>query len=198
VTSLLSCYHEATLGDVAMSVRTKLWTREEYDRLVAAGAFRPEARVQLIEGEIVETTPQSAAHAAAVELAQNALQGLGPEHFIRVQLPIGLGTESEPEPDLAVVAGPPRTRADRHPTTAVLVVEVADTTLDFDRSRKQRMYAQAGIPEYWIVNLVDGVLEVYRDPQGTAYRTTLRLAPGETITPLANPAARVKVGDMFP
>ncbi len=181
-----------------MSVRTKLWSREEYDRLVAAGAFRPEARVQLIQGEIVEMTPQSAAHAAAVELAQSVLQALGPEYFIRVQLPLVLGAESEPEPDLAVVAGPPRTRADHHPTTAVLVVEVADTTLDFDRGRKQQMYAQARIPEYWIVNLVDGMLEVYRDPQGSAYRTTLRLAPGETIAPLARPAVQMKAGNLFP
>lgn len=181
-----------------MSVRSKVWTRDEYDRLAAAGAFRPDARVQLIQGEIVEMTPQSAAHAAAVELAQSALQALGREYWVRVQLPLALGVESEPEPDLAVVAGPPRTRAGHHPTAAALVVEVADTTLDFDRTRKHEMYARARIPEYWIVNLVDRVLEVYRESQGPTYRTVLRLAPGEAIAPLAAPAASLKIGDLLP
>ncbi len=167
-----------------MSVRTKLWTRDEYDRLAAAGAFHPEAHVQLIQGEIVEMTPQSATRAAAVELTQGALQALG--------------TESEAEPDLAVVAGSPRTRADHHPTTAVLVVEVADTTLDFDRTRKQAIYAQAEIPEYWILNLVNRLLEVHREPQESAYQTTLRLGPGEGIVPLAAPAVQIKVSDLLP
>jgi Uma2 family endonuclease len=182
-----------------MSVRTKLWTRDEYDRLVAAGAFHAEARVQLVQGEIVEMTPQSAAHAAAVELAQGALQAaFGSRYFVRVQLPLALGEDSEPEPDLAVVAEPPRTRTSRHPTTAVLVVEVADTTLDFDRSRKRELYARAQIPEYWIVNLVAGMLEVYRDPQGSTYRTALHLKPGEAIAPLTTPASALRMSDLLP
>ncbi|MDR7427524.1 MAG: Uma2 family endonuclease [Armatimonadota bacterium] len=181
-----------------MGVRTKLWTREEYERLVAAGAFPPEARVQLLQGEIVEMTPQSAAHAAAVELVQGALQALGAEYRVRVQLPLALTPDSEPEPDLAVVAGPPRTRAEHHPATAVLVVEVADTTLEFDRTRKYAIYARARIPEYWIVNLVDHVLEVYRDPQESTYRTTLRLAPGQSIAPLAVPTSQIPVSDLLP
>ncbi|MDR7485366.1 MAG: Uma2 family endonuclease [Armatimonadota bacterium] len=181
-----------------MGVRTKVWTREEYDRLVAAGAFPPGARVQLIHGEIVEMTPQSALHAAAVELAQNALHALGPEYGVRVQLPLALGAESEPEPDLAVVAGPPRSRAERHPATAVLVVEVADTTLEFDRTRKQAVYASARIPEDWVVNLVDRVLEVCREPEESTYRTTMRLAPGDSIAPLAAPTVRIAVSDLLP
>ncbi|MDR7542938.1 MAG: Uma2 family endonuclease [Armatimonadota bacterium] len=181
-----------------MGVRTKLWTREEYERLVAARAFPPGARVQLVCGEIVEMTPQSALHAAAVELAQSALGALAPEYSVRVQLPLALGAESEPEPDLAVVAGPPRTRADRHPATAVLVMEVADTTLDFDRTRKQAMYARARIPEYWLLNLVDRVLEIYREPHESAYRATMRLAAGDSIAPLAAPTVRIAVSDLLP
>jgi len=181
-----------------MSVRTKVWTRDEYDRLAAAGAFHPEAHVQLIQGEIVEITPQSAAHAAAVELVQGALQALGSAYRVRVQLPLALGADSEPEPDLAVVTGSPRTRADHHPATAILVVEVADTTLDFDRTRKQAIYAQAEIPEYWILNLVNRLLEVYREPQESAYRATLRLTPGESIAPLAAPAVQIKVSELLP
>ncbi len=182
-----------------MSVRTKQWTREEYERLVAAGAFAPDARLQLVRGEIVEMTPQSAAHAAAVELVHSALQAVaGDRYFIRVRMPLALGADSEPEPDLAVVAGPPRARADRHPTTAPPVVEVADTTVDFDRSRKRDVYAAARIPEYWIVNLPDRVLEVYRDPVDAAYRTVLAVRPGESVAPLLAPTRPIPVPDLLP
>lgn len=182
-----------------MSVRAKQWTRQEYDRLVAAGAFPPEARVQLIQGEIVEMTPQSAAHATTVLRLHKNLQAIFHEgHHVRPQLPLSLGTLSEPEPDVAVVAGSPDDYRGSHPTTAVLVVEVADTTLHFDRTQKQEMYAEAPIPEYWIVNLVDSVLEVYREPQGRAYRALLRLGPDEDIAPLGAPAARLKIRDLLP
>jgi len=182
-----------------MSVRAKLWTRDEYDRLVAAGAFHPEARIQLIQGEIVEMTPQSAAHATTLRRLQRAMETVFREgHDVRAQLPLALGDQSEPEPDIAVVPGSLDDYRARHPSTAALVVEIADTTLDFDRSRKQEMYARAQIPEYWIVNLVDRVLEVYRDPQGSTYRTVLRLSVGGTIAPLAAPAASLKISDLLP
>jgi Uma2 family endonuclease len=182
-----------------MSVRAKLWTRNEYDRLVAAGAFRPDARVQLIQGEIVEITPQTAAHATALRLLQKTLDAVFREGYdVRAQLPLALGEQSEPEPDIAVVPGSLGDYSAHHPSTAALVVEIADTTLHFDRSRKQEVYARAQIPEYWIVNLVDGVLEVYRDPQASTYRTALRLTPGEAITPLAVPAAPLKISDLLP
>lgn len=182
-----------------MNVRTKLWTREEYDRLVAAGAFHAEARVQLIQGEIVETTPQSAAHATALRRLQKTLDAVFSEGYdVRAQLPLALGEQSEPEPDIAVVPGSLDDYRAHHPSTAALVVEIADTTLNFDRSRKQEVYARAQIPEYWIVNLADGMLEVYRDPRGSTYRTALRLTPGQAITPLAAPAAPLKIGDLLP
>ncbi|MGQ0548838.1 MAG: Uma2 family endonuclease [Armatimonadota bacterium] len=123
-----------------MSVRTKQWTREEYDRLVAAGALHPEARVQLVQGEIVEMPPQSAGHATAVRRLQKALDGTFHEgHDVRAQLPLAAGTYSEPEPDIAVVPGSLDDYREQHPTTAVLVVEIADSTLGFDRRRKQAM-----------------------------------------------------------
>lgn len=182
-----------------MSVRTKLWTREEFDRLVAAGAFHPESRVQLIQGEIVEMPSQSPAHATAVRRLQKAMEAaFRGGHDVRAQLPLALGTHSEPEPDIAVVPGTLEDYRHRHPATAVLVVEVADTTLDFDRTRKQATYAQASIPEYWIVNLPEGLLEVCRDPQGSSYRTVLRLGPGEAIAPLAAPATPLKISDLLP
>lgn len=182
-----------------MGVRTKLWTRKEFDRLVAAGAFHPEARIQLVQGEIVEMTPQGAAHATTLLRLQKALDAIFREgHHVRAQLPLALGAHSEPEPDVAVVPGSLDDYREHHPTAAALVVEIADTTLDFDRSRKQEMYAQAQIPEYWIVNLVEGVLEVYREPQGPSYRTALRLGRDDAVAPLTAPDAQLKVGALLP
>lgn len=181
-----------------MSVRTKVWTREEYDRLIASGGFQPDSRVQLIRGEIVEMAPQDNRHATAILLAERALGRIFAEGFtVRTQLPLALGAWSEPEPDVAVVRGSIEDYRDHHPDRAVLVVEVADSTLEFDRMRKQQMYAEVGIADYWIVNLVDGVLEVYRDPLGATYRDTLRVGPDEVVSPLAALGAAVNVSDLL-
>ena len=182
-----------------MSVRSKMWTRVEYGRLVAAGGFVPESRVQLIRGEIIEMAPQNARHAAALRLAQDHLQRLFAQGFdVRPQLPLALGAWSEPEPDVAVVAGGIHDYRDTHPESAVLVVEVADSTLEFDRTRKLEVYAEAGIREYWIVNLVDDVVEVYRDPAGPAYRESRRAGRHDVISPIAAPAGAVRVFDLLP
>ena len=174
------------------SPQVRHWTREEYLRMAEAGIFAPGERVELIEGEIIAMTPQKSPHAAAVWLAQEALRlAFGPGFHVRSQLPLTLGPESEPEPDAAVVRGTARDYVDSHPTTATLVVEVADTTLEFDRGRKAAMYARAAIPEYWILNLPDRVLEVFLDPgplpdQPTehGYRSVRRVGPPDTVAPL--------------
>jgi Uma2 family endonuclease len=184
---------------ILMGVWTKTWTREEYELLVHSGVFTPEARVQLVLGEIVEMTPQTPAHATAVRRLQKVMESVFRSGFdVRAQLPLALGERSEPEPDIAVVPGSPEDYRTHHPSAAVLVIEVSDTTLEFDRTRKLSMYAQNGIPEYWILNLAEGTLEVYRDPQGMAYRTALRLGPHEAVSPLAAPLAQVAVGDLLP
>ncbi|MDR7486592.1 MAG: Uma2 family endonuclease [Armatimonadota bacterium] len=182
-----------------MGVRIKRWTRDEYERLVVAGHFHPEARLQLIRGEIVEMTPQSAAHATAVDAVLHALLGIFREgHQVRAQFPLALSDDSEPEPDLAVVRGHRGDYSRSHPSSALLVVEVADTTLAFDRGPKLAMYALAGIPEYWILNLPDRALEVYREPTGDRYRVTRRLGPQETVAPVAAPDVRLQVADLLP
>ena len=151
---------------MSVGVRTKLWTREEYDRLVAAGAFHPMARLQLVQGEIVEMAPQSAGHATAIRRLQKTLETVFVDGYdVRPQLPLALSDESEPEPDLAVVEGSLEDFRHQHPARAILIVEIADSTLNFDRGRKRAIYAAAGVPEYWILNLIDGVLEVYREPR---------------------------------
>lgn len=182
------------------------WTREEYYRMAGAGVFAPGERVELIEGEIINMTPQDSPHAAAGWLVDSALgRAFPPEYHVRSQRPLILGPDSEPEPDAAVVRGAARDYVHSHPTTAVLVVEISLTTLAFDRGRKAALYAKAGIPEYWIVNLADRALEVYRDPGPLpdnptehGYRSIQRLGPAETVTPLAAPSATIRVADLLP
>ena len=103
-----------------------------------------------------------------------------------------------PEPDLAVVPGTPRDYYTAHPTGAALVVEVTDTTQYHDRKRKARTYAEAGIQDYWIINLARDVLEVYRDPAGDTYRTQRIFHRGDRIAPLARPDAPIAVDDLLP
>ena len=187
-------------------VELRRWTRVEYERMIDAGVFEADERAELIGGEIVVMTPQKSLHATGVRLAQDTLSAaFGVGHDVRAQLPLALDPDSEPEPDVAVVSGSPRDYRYAHPTTALLVVEVSDTTLGLDRERKSGLYARAGIAEYWIVNLVDGILEVHRDPDsapeaqcGWAYRTVQPLRAVDTVSPLAAPAARIRVGDLLP
>ncbi len=181
------------------------WTRERYERMVAAGVLTPEDKVELIDGEMIEVTPQGTAHAAAIMAAEEALrEAFGPGYGIRVQLPLALTDDSEPEPDIAVVEGSWRNYREAHPSTALLVVEVAEGSLDYDRERKGSLYARAGIEEYWIVNLPDRLLEVYRNPGksdgiggGFAYREVLHISEGESISPLARPDARIRFEDLL-
>lgn len=175
------------------------WTRDEYDRMVAAGVFPPGARVQLIDGEIIEMPPQGSLHATAVSLVETGLRrACADGHYVRIQMPVALDGRSEPEPDLAVVRGGPRDYAHAHPAKLELAVEVADTTVAFDRVRKRSLYARNGVPEYWIVNVVDRCLEVYREPDGQDYRAAQVLRPPASVSPLACRPAAIPVADLLP
>src|SRR3989338_11303280 len=135
------------------------WKRTEYERLVALGAFHGEP-IELIGGQPVVAEPQSPYHASAISAADYALRAvLPPGWIVRVQAPVSLDDESEPEPDLAVVAGRPADYREAHPARPVLAVEGAESSLDFDRPQKSSLYARAGVADYWIVNLVGRVLE---------------------------------------
>ena len=150
--------------------------------------------------------PQYSPHAVATQLVLRALdRAFGAGWNVRSQLPIALDDMSEPEPDAAVVPGEPRDYRDAHPTRPVLIVEVALSRLTFDRRQKASLYARAGIADSWVVNLVDGVLEVYREPvaapvapYGFRYRAVTRLRPTATVTPLAAPSAAIPVADLLP
>ena len=135
----------------ASGIEQRRWTRAEYDRMIEHGLFGPDERLELIDGEILTVTPQGTPHAGTVGLVQDVLCVVFGHTHVRVQLPFALDPASEPEPDLAVVAGTPRDYGEAHPDSALLIVEVAETTLGFARRSKGSLYARAGIAEYWIV-----------------------------------------------
>ncbi len=188
-------------------VPRRRWTRSEYHRAARLGLFRPDERLELIGGEVVQKmSPQQTPHATSVQLAEEALRLAFPHgHRVRVQLPLALGEHDEPEPDVAVVLGSIRDYEDEHPTSAMLVVEVADSSLRTDRGPKAGLYAAAGIGDYWIVNLVERVLEVHRDavpmadrPFGHGYRSVTRHDESASMAPLAAPATPIRVEDLLP
>lgn len=191
---------------MAAPLRTRRWTRREYERLVDLGAFAPDEPIELVGGELIVAEPKGSPHATAVGLTADALRAaFGTGWVVRVQDPIALDDESEPEPDVAVVPGRWRDYRDAHPARPVLVVEVAETSLALDRDHKASLYARAGVPDYWIVNLVDRALEVQRGPvRDTAalfhwrYGSAVLLPPGATISPLARADALVAVADLLP
>lgn len=181
------------------SIQTKRWTRAEYERLIDLGVFGPGDRLELLAGQLIVAEPQGAEHYSAVRRVTRALEAaFGPGWEVRPEGPIALDAESEPEPDAAVVPGAIEDYRLTHPARPVLAVEVAVSSLSLDRSHKASLYARAGVADYWIVNLVDRVIEVHRDPTpdaeapyGWAYGSVEVLAGGESIAPLAAPASRI-------
>jgi len=181
------------------------WQRAEYDQLVGLGVFQGEP-IELIGGQLVVAEPQGSYHASAITKVDYALRAIVPPGWIvRLQAPVSLGDESEPEPDLAVVPGRPGDYRESHPALAALLVEVAESSLEFDRALKGSLYARAAVPDYWIVNLVDGIVEVCRDPEpdasavfGWRYRSVTRLAPPATVVPLAFSGEGIAVADLLP
>jgi Uma2 family endonuclease len=188
-------------------IRLRRWTRKEYDRLIELGVLHEDEPVELVGGQLIVSEPQYPRHATGIRLANEALGRTFPGDAwqVNIQLPVALDDESEPEPDLSVVPGTARDYLAEHPTRPALVVEVAESSLRFDRHDKGGLYARAGIVDYWIINLVDEVLEVHRDPApaegsryGWEYRSVQRLGREAHIAPLAAPAAAIAVADLLP
>jgi Uma2 family endonuclease len=188
------------------SLRTKHWSRVEYERLVDLGAFRPGERIELVGGALLVREPQGGPHATAVGLVEDALrEAFGAGWTVRGQMPIALDDDSEPEPDIAVVPGRWRDYTRGHPAHPVLLVEVADSSLELDRTEKASLDARARIADYWIVNLLEEVLEVRRDPvadtaapYGWRYSSTVTLRPGDAVTPLALLRSAIPVSALLP
>jgi Uma2 family endonuclease len=181
------------------------WTRADYERVASLGVFDDE-HLELIGGDLIVAEPQGTYHATSLGKTGDALRAALPEGWVvRWQSPIALDDESEPEPDLAIVHGTRDDFRDAHPARPALVVEIAESSLLFDRNQKGSVYARAGLPDYWIVNLVDRVLEVYRDPVPDPsaryewrYASARTVAESETVAPLALPTLHIAVADLLP
>lgn len=189
---------------IAIEPRLHLWSKDEYYQMAEIGFF-DDKRVELIEGQVLEMSPMRSGHATATMLVAEALEAILPaEHFLRVQMPLSVSDTSDPEPDVAIVAGAIRDYRDAHPTTAVLVVEVADSSLDYDRTDKASLYASAGIADYWVVNLPQRRLEVLRSPIpdpsqpfGYSYASRTIHSESKRIQPLVAQEA-IDVADLLP
>jgi Uma2 family endonuclease len=195
---------QTTLTAPTVEPTPRRWTRAEYYHMGDLGFFRGQ-RVELIEGEIMVLSPQHWPHTSTVDRVDEVLRRvLGTTGFwVRTQFPLNLGT-SDPEPDVSVVVGRREDYSD-HPTTAALLVEVSESSLAYDRTRKASLYARAGIADYWIVNLVDRQVEVRRDPRpdpsqhyGHGYASVLVLVPPAVVNPLAAPHVSIAVADLLP
>ena len=182
----------------AMSTTAKV-TLAEYDAIVLRGDLE-DRRVELVRGEIREMSPIGAAHERAVDILTEWIFEVLPKRkvWIRVQNSVGLpGLESVPEPDIGWVARRDYSKARPVTDDVLLVIEVAHSSLKYDLGAKAQLYAEAGIGDYWVVNLIDRCVEVFRDPTPEGYRHRERFSPGQSVQPLAFPEARLIVDDVF-
>jgi len=180
-------------------------TQTEFCQLWDANFFRDQ-RVQLIGGEILQESPMNAPHATGIRKATRVLEKVFPTgHDVQIQLPLDFTPHSRPHPDVAVVVGTWEDYTERHPTTAVLVVEVSDSTIGEDTSTKMSLYAAAGIADYWVIDVAGCRVLVFRNPKaeagqpfGHAYSQVSAFSRDQFIIPLAAPDVRVAVADLLP
>lgn len=181
------------------------WTIDQYRELGRLGWFH-DVRTLLIDGEILAMALPDPPHNLSLGLVEDWLRtAFAAGHHVRNQMAFDVGADSDPGPDLAVVTGSRRDYAHRQATTAVLVVEIADSSLFLDTTRKAELYATAGVPDYWVVDLEHRQLLVFRDPVplpaglgATAYRNRLVLKPDDSVSPLALPTATIRVSELLP
>ena len=181
------------------------WSRFEYEKLIDRGVFDCD-RVELIGGQLIVSEPHGTYHSTALSRADYAVRAVLPAGWlVRVQLPISLDDESAPEPDIAVVPGELDDYLNAHPSVPSLVIEVADSSLSFDRKVKGSLYARGGVQDYWIVSVTERAVEVYREPHadpsavwGWSYRSVRTLGPTESVSPLALPSVTIRVAAFLP
>lgn len=185
---------------MTVKVQKHLFTVEEFQRMGEAGIFREDDRVELMGGEIVEMTPVGSRHAACVKRFIHILsQRIRGKAILGVQDPVRLGTHSEPQPDITLLKPRPDFYVQAHPgpEDVFLVIEVADTSLEYDRLTKAPSYARAGVPETWIVNLEAETVEICRDPTPEGYRDMRSVKRGESVSSLSLPDLAVSVDDVL-
>ena len=185
---------------IEVEIPRRRFTVDEYHRMAEVGIFHPDERVELIEGEIVEMAPIGPRHAGCViNVNRLFITRLGDRAVISPQNPVVIQPRSEPQPDLLLLRRRAVSYSRMHPIPddVLLAVEVADTTVRFDRLVKARLYARAGIAEFWLFLATDGLVEVYRAPGPDGYTSVTQHAAGETLSPLAFPDVAFSVTDFF-
>ena len=182
------------------SLTARRFSVEEYHRMVEVGILGEDERVELIDGRILQMSPIGSQHAAYVSFLNRKLRAIEETAIVRIQDPVILDDETEPQPDVAVVGFKANAYADSHPHAedVLLLIEVADTSLEEDRLIKLPRYADAGIPEVWIFNLIENIVEVYREPLTLAngipgYRRRTDFRVGESVNPSAFPDLRIEI-----
>jgi Uma2 family endonuclease len=178
----------------------RLFTVHEYHKMGEAGILTEDDRVELIEGEIVVKASISVGHLGHVNRFSHVFIGaLRDQAVVHIQNPVRLGLRTEPEPDVTLL----RFRDDFYtgkfpgPDDTLLIVEIADSSLGYDQQTKARLYAKAGIQEYWIVDLIHGEIVVHREPSRSRYRGVQHLKVGDSIAPLAFPEVSLAVADLL-
>ncbi|MEM7736489.1 MAG: Uma2 family endonuclease [Deinococcota bacterium] len=171
-----------------MIVSKHRFSTDDYHSMIDAGILTENDRVELIEGDVIETAAIGSRHAACVKRTAELLRdALNKRALLGVQDPVILGDDSEPEPDLSVLVSNNAFYADAHPTASdiYLLIEVADSSLVYDMTVKLPLYARAGVPEVWLVNLVQNRVMVYRDLSSSGYTTEMSLTAGDSLSPVA-------------
>jgi Uma2 family endonuclease len=186
-----------------MAVQFPRWrfTVDAFERMIEAGVFREDDRVELLDGEVVAMAALGRRHAEAVRNCNHGFsRRAGDGAVVDVQNPLDLRPHARPEPDVALLRPPQARYRGRLPTAedVLLVVEVAETSLTTDRDAKVPLYARAGIPEAWLINLVHDVVLVYREPTADGYRVVQTIRRGETVSPLAFPDWAIPVDELLP
>ena len=183
-----------------VDVARRLFTVDEYHRMADAGILAEDERIELIDGEIVEMTPIGTRHLGCVINATRLfITRLGDRAVVSPQNPVVILPRSEPQPDLLLLRPGIVSYSHRRPVSedVLLAVEVADTTVRFDRFVKGRLYARASIPEFWICLAAEGAIEVYRSPSAEGYAGVTQHGPGQMVSPLAFPDVSFAVSDFF-
>ena len=196
--SIVAALESLVMSTVFTPPKARL-TVAQFQKMGDAGIMPPETRLELVDGELIEMAPIGPRHMHAVNRLNRALvAAVGEAAIVSVQNPVALGEHSETQPDLALL-GPQSDSEARLPTPddVLLLVEVADTTLQYDRTTKLALYARFGVREVWIVNLIDHILEIHREPYNGAYRVKLERAGNDTVAPVALPNAEVRLAEIW-
>jgi len=185
---------------VETAVARRLFTRAEYHRMAEVGILKPTDRVELIRGEIITMSPQGRRHRAFIDNLNHLLDtALAGRAIVSIQMPVVVSDDTEPEPDIQILRRRvvPYKEREAYADDVLLLIEVAQTSLAYDRSTKLRLYAETGISEYWVVDCAAESVEVYRTPHAMTYRDVTRVAGAGTVSVQAFPDVTLTLAEIF-